>query len=298
MKIAMLDLDTSHPGAFLLILRDLGHQVVAVWDGGTVWDEDRASSFAAEHGVETVADDPGDVIRLVDAVFIHSVDWSRHVPLAQPFVEAGLPVFLDKPIVGDVSALHQITEWIDAGAVVTGGSALAWCSDVLERQKTAPPDYVDVWCAGHPLDYGVHGYALLLGLAQGDVQAVRHLGSDPERVELRFADGRSAGLVIGSWGSLVPFRARLLHDDRSSECAPAFDGLYRSLLGSVVPHLTGEQPTPTALSLTAPERAILAARASSRERGRWVDVDTVPAGTGWDGAAFASAYRTRIRATS
>lgn len=298
MNVAMLDLDTSHPGAFLPILRDMGHAVVAVWDGGTVWDEDRASSFAAEHGVDTVADDPTDVIGLVDAVFIHSVDWSRHVPLAQPFVEAGLPVFLDKPIVGDVSDLHQIDEWVAGGAVVTGGSALTWCADVRERQLTAAPDYLDVWCAGHPADYGVHGYALVLGLAQGDVQAVRHLGFDPERVELRFADGRSAGLVIGSWGALVPFQARLLYDKRSSDCAPALDGLYQSLLGSVVPHLTGERPTPTARSLTAPERAILAARASSREGGRWVEVDAIPAGTGWDGAEFASEYRIRTRGTS
>lgn len=154
-----------------------------------------------------------------------------------------------------------------------------------------------MWCAGHPINPGVHGYALVLGLGQGNLQEVRHPGSDPERGELRFADGRGSGLAIGRWGALVPYRAGLPHHHCLSKCAPACDGLNKSLLGSVVPHLTGDRPTFMARGLTASERATLAARVSTRDGGAWVDVDAIPAGTRWDSASFASAY-TGTRGTS
>ena len=36
MKIGIVDLDTSHPQAWIPIEREMGHEVIGVWDGGSV----------------------------------------------------------------------------------------------------------------------------------------------------------------------------------------------------------------------------------------------------------------------
>jgi hypothetical protein len=39
LRIGIVDLDTSHPDNWVPIIKELGHRVVAVFDGGTVHDE-------------------------------------------------------------------------------------------------------------------------------------------------------------------------------------------------------------------------------------------------------------------
>ena len=36
MKIGIVDVDTSHPDKWIPIERELGHEVVGIWDGGAV----------------------------------------------------------------------------------------------------------------------------------------------------------------------------------------------------------------------------------------------------------------------
>jgi len=36
MKIGIVDLDTSHPQNWIPIERELGHEIVGLWDGGSV----------------------------------------------------------------------------------------------------------------------------------------------------------------------------------------------------------------------------------------------------------------------
>src|SRR5690242_8149920 len=60
--------------------------------------------FAAEQVAQCalipqVVEQPTDVIGQVDAVLIATDIGAEHVARARPFVEAGLPVFVDKPLV-------------------------------------------------------------------------------------------------------------------------------------------------------------------------------------------------------
>ena len=53
MKIGIVDLDTSHPQNWIPIIRDLGHEVVCVWDGGTVHPASYVETFAKDHASDT-----------------------------------------------------------------------------------------------------------------------------------------------------------------------------------------------------------------------------------------------------
>src|SRR6187200_2454362 len=102
MRIGLVDLDTSHPAAWVPILREMGHEVVGVYDGGAVHPSDYADRFAAEHRVPRVFDSPSQMVDLVDGAILHGCNWDTHVPNARRFLEAGKAVLIDKPLAGNL----------------------------------------------------------------------------------------------------------------------------------------------------------------------------------------------------
>src|SRR4030095_4142067 len=83
--IGLVDLDTSHPRAWLPILRELGYTVAGVYDGGTVYPLGYAGEFAHETGiplafvsVEEMALHPD-----IHIAIVHSCDWDLHVGRAR-----------------------------------------------------------------------------------------------------------------------------------------------------------------------------------------------------------------------
>lgn len=55
----------------------------------------------------------------VDAVIIARDDAETHLEMAQPFLEAGLPVFIDKPLSLDLDALRFFRPYLDQGQLMS-----------------------------------------------------------------------------------------------------------------------------------------------------------------------------------
>src|SRR4051794_5714526 len=115
MRIGLVDLDTSHPAAWVPILRELGHEMVGVFDGGAVHPPGYAEKFAADRAIPDVFASVSDMVERVDCAILHSCDWDTHVRNARPFVNAGKAVLVDKPIAGSVRDLHQLRDWARGG---------------------------------------------------------------------------------------------------------------------------------------------------------------------------------------
>ena len=88
-KVGQVDLETSHPGTWVPIVRDLESEVVGVYDAGAVWPEGYALEFANQHGIPRVFQCLAEMAQAVDVAIIHSCNWDLHVERARPFVEAG-----------------------------------------------------------------------------------------------------------------------------------------------------------------------------------------------------------------
>ncbi|MET8181075.1 hypothetical protein [Streptomyces sp. NPDC005336] len=297
MRIGLVDLDTSHPEAFLPLIRAAGHEVVGVHDSGDVHPHGYARGFADRHGIAQVFTSLPQMAAEVDAAFLHGCDWDRRVERAAPFAEAGVALFVDKPFGGRAADLRQMCTWAEAGVRIAGGSSLRWCAEAAawhERHPADPAEFALVGCSGDPFDYGVHAYSLLHGLLGPGVSAARHLGGHVQhRVELAWHDGRTGMVSLGPTAARHPFHATVLTETDVEHliCEPG--RLYESLLTAALPFLAGQAPAPLPLTaLMEPELAALAARASQREGGRWVALDD-PAvdGVSYDGAAFAARYR-------
>src|SRR5438477_12572719 len=121
LRAGMIGLDTSHVPAFAKIFNspkavgDLaGIKVVTGYPGGTdiPASRDRVKGFTEQlrgMGIEIVDTIPK-LLEKVDAVLLESVDGRIHLQEANPVIEAGKPLFIDKPVAGSLADAIAIYE--------------------------------------------------------------------------------------------------------------------------------------------------------------------------------------------
>ncbi|MEI6875121.1 MAG: Gfo/Idh/MocA family oxidoreductase [Spirochaetota bacterium] len=66
--------------------------------------------------IPRIVERPKAVIGKVDAVIIATDIGSEHVERARPFVEAGIPIFVDKPLVDNARDLTVFNAWVEQGS--------------------------------------------------------------------------------------------------------------------------------------------------------------------------------------
>jgi hypothetical protein len=299
-RLGIVDLDTSHPAAWIPIERELGCEIAGVWDGGAVHPAGYARTFAREHGIARVFENLAEMAAGVDAVVLHGCDWDTHVARARPFVEAGKAVLIDKPLAGNLADLRQLARWADEGARIFGGSALRHARELAAWQALPPtqrgvPRTALCGCATDAFNYGIHAYTFLCAALGPGVRSARHLGADvQERVEVRWHDGRVGWVVVGEApGGWIPFYGTLVTDRTVVQMQPKPEDLYRAFLEQVIPRLAtpGAAPPCAFSELIEPALAALAALQSKRSGGREVCLADIRADTRHDGAAFSTMYR-------
>ncbi len=93
-----------------------------------IWTDDPADavSVAKTSLIDNVVDKPEDVIGHVDAVVISTDKGFEHVDRAKAFVEAGLPIFIDKPMVDNEEDLYTFCDWVKNGAKILSSSAMRY----------------------------------------------------------------------------------------------------------------------------------------------------------------------------
>ncbi|MHB0936154.1 MAG: Gfo/Idh/MocA family oxidoreductase [Armatimonadota bacterium] len=298
MRIGLVDLDTSHPASWLPHERELGHEVVGVWDGGGVHPAGYAEQFATEHGIPRVFPSPEAMIGEIDLAIIHSANWDRHVERARPFVEAGVSVLIDKPLAGNLRDLRQFVQWAEYGARIAGGSSLRFCVEAQEWnarpvEERGTPHTALCGCGVDEFSYGIHAYSLIFGLLGTGVQSVRHLGEHGQRrIQITFDDGRLGFLTVGptDW---MPFHGTVITEKGVAQFTADSNRLYRALLETVLPYLGGETDTPPIPmpGLIQPELSALAARQSWLNGDREVNIADIAEDTAYDGFAFEKEYR-------
>ena len=299
--VGLVDLDTSHPQAWLPILRSRGYSVTAVYDGGTVYPDGYASEFAQKNDVPLVFESVEEMAAHPDVhiAIVHSCNWDLHASRVAPFVAQGKAVLVDKPIAGRLRDLHQFGAWVDSGARITGGSSLRYAPEVRafhsKVAREGKPRALLVGCGVDEFNYGIHAYAMAVGMLGPGIEAARHVGIQHglHQVELTWQDGAKATLLIGG-GAWLPFYATAVHAQAVEQFQAGTDTLYAALLEHVMPYLSGavDAPVTPYPQLIEPELAALAAEVSHKGSGKWVALDDPAlAQAHYDGAAFGHTYR-------
>lgn len=193
-EVGVLGLDTSHPEKFASILgRRDDATVAAVWDDGHVRDDRHVESFCADHDAIRY-DDTDAMIDAVDAVMILTVDWNTHRPLAVPFLEAGVPTMVDKPIAGSTDDVEAIEAAAERGcAPLFGGSAVPFHPVVSQRTGD---DIDTVLCSGFgdSFYYGAHLIDTVRFLVDANWSRIEPMNSGGQVVTVLFENGSTATL--------------------------------------------------------------------------------------------------------
>lgn len=300
MKLGIIDVDTSHPASWIPVERELGHDVVGLWDGGSVHPTSYVKQFAADHNIPHVYDNIEEMVDEVDCAIIHGQNWDTHVAKARPFVEAGKAVLVDKPISGSRGDLMQFTQWARQGARITGGSCLRFCYEV-QHYLLRPSDdrgtahTAICGCAIDDFNYGIHAYSLMAGILGPGVQSVRHLCGCPQRrIQVNYTDGRMAVVIVGDIGKWLPFYATIVSETGCEHFQCINSTLYRAMLERALPYLAGEVPNPPVPmdQLIEPELTALAAKVSWENDNAEIRLNDLDDSVHFDGTAYADWYRT------
>ena len=96
-----------------------------------IWTDDPAEARMVSRAslIPNVVGRPEQVIGQVDAVLIPTDKGWEHVERSRPFVEAGLAVFVDKPMVDNAADLKQFCEWVDEGKPIMSSSCMRYAKE-------------------------------------------------------------------------------------------------------------------------------------------------------------------------
>lgn len=141
-RIGIIGTENSHAMAFSKIINlpdpDTGKllypdaKVVGVYGPDT----ETARQVAEEAKVDFIAGSPEEFFGKVDAMFITSRRGSVHYQYAKPFIEAGMPVFIDKPITTDRKQSEELIALArKKNSLLCGGSGCKLSYDVITLQN-------------------------------------------------------------------------------------------------------------------------------------------------------------------
>ncbi|MCX7795158.1 MAG: Gfo/Idh/MocA family oxidoreductase [bacterium] len=294
LKIGFVDLDTSHPGSWLKILKERNDvEVVACWDGGTVYEEGYAEKFARENGIPKVCKTLEEMVNLVDVAFIQSCNWDLHLERALPFINAGKGVFIDKPIVGNMKDLFRLLELERHGAKIIGGSSLRYAQEIESFKSEDRGDILSVFAStsNDSFNYGIHGIEMFQGLLGVGVHSVRYLGSNIS--DLFYIDYKNGIQVILQLKSPTHHFYMTVTTTKGIYTINVDSSkIYRPLLDKVISYFKDEEPFPFTLEELLESIKIALACRYSKIYGVRVFLEELPLDDpGFDGDRFAKEYR-------
>lgn len=271
-KLGLLDFDSSHCVEFTKRLNHVGiveeqfvdgAKVVLAYPGESKLSPERIPGFTKQMkklGVP-LASKPTDFLGKVDAMLIESVDGSVHLERAKPFLEAGLPCFVDKPFTCSVADAKALIELADRKKVpIFSSSSLRYAPELVQYLADAahgPLTGADVWgpALEHPRNpglfhYGIHAVEMLYTLLGPGCQRVSCTYAKGSEVVTGFWQDGRVGTVRGlrSGASGFGFTAFAAKSIKSVPVGTTF--IYRELLKQVVKCFqTGQPPISPSVTL-------------------------------------------------
>ena len=148
----------------------------------TGWAEREAAEHIAKAAnIPEVLDRPEDMIGKVDAVIVATDVGDEHVERCRPFVEAGIPMFIDKPLVNNEEDLRTFVEWRRNGAKFITSSSMRYCKEFETYYKNhyeiGELMYICSPMAKKYETYGIHALEAMYPMLGKGFVSVRNTGT-------------------------------------------------------------------------------------------------------------------------
>ncbi len=211
LKLGIIGLDTSHVVAFSKALNGPnapesfeGTRIVAAYPGGSPdlpISNDRVAMFTAQikedYGVEIV-DSIAALLEKVDGVLLESVDGRPHLEQARPVLEAGKPLFIDKPLAASLAdglAILDLARELDVPCFTASSVRFApEVRELADRQALGGITGCETHGPCKPIEfhpdlfyYGIHGVDPLFSIMGAGCESVTRVST------------AGTVVVVGTW---------------------------------------------------------------------------------------------------
>ena len=263
-RIGMIGLDTSHVVAFTEALNNpannYGCKVVAGYPGGSPDIESSAgrvkgytNQLRDKFGVEIV-DSIEVLCQKVDGVLLESVDGRPHLAQVRPVIAAKKPVFIDKPVAGNLADALEIFRLAkESNVPCWSSSSLRFSPGIMGMRNNEAVGQVLGCDAFGPCSleehhpdlywYGIHGVEILFTIMGPGCQSVQRAQTDKyELVVGIWKDGR-VGTFRGLRAGKEDYGA-LVYGTKGIARSGGYSG-YKDLVDEIVKFFkTGKVPVP------------------------------------------------------
>jgi predicted dehydrogenase len=154
-----------------------------------VWTQDKkiSESIASSSGIDQVAEKLEDMIGQVDAVLLSRDDPENHVTMAKSFIDAGVPIFIDKPVANNIKDLDYFYDKVKEGKFIMSCSSMRYaneCRSAKARIKSLGKLEL-ITAAGKKdwMKYGVHMLEAVFSLLDDPVPVkVTNIGKNSQAI--------------------------------------------------------------------------------------------------------------------
>lgn len=173
-----------------------GAMVTHVWTD----DPEDAKLVAKVAGIPNVVQDAREVIGQVDAVLVATDKGEEHVARCRPFIEAGIPVFVDKPLCNNLDDLRIFSDWVDIGKPLISSSAMRFSKEFAPYHRATDElgqlRYIGFTMAKSWETYGIHALEAVYPIVGPGFISVQNTGTAERNVvHLRHRNGVEINLV-------------------------------------------------------------------------------------------------------
>jgi hypothetical protein len=217
-----------------------------------------------------------DVIGQVDAVIIATDKGFEHAERARPFVEAGLPLFIDKPLVDREGDLQLFNGWVGDGAAILSSSCMRYAREFIQAREhlseVGDVRYVSMSTAKSWDRYGIHALEGIYPLLGPGFLSARNTGAAGRDV-VHLKHSRGIDVIVPAIADMYGGFCRLSAMGTRGALDAAFSDTlfsFKSQLETFVEYLrTGVRPFPWAETVEL-MKLIIAGIRSRDEGGREV----------------------------
>ena len=166
-----------------------------------IWTDDPADArhVAKASLIPNVVDRATDVIGHVDAVIVATDEGHEHVERCRPFVGAGLPVFVDKPLVDNEADLRIFSRWVAEGAPILSSSCMRYCKEYMPYRASTHElgaiRYASITTPKSWERYGIHALEGIYPILGPGFLSARNTGTIDRNV-VHFKHGCGADVIV------------------------------------------------------------------------------------------------------
>jgi predicted dehydrogenase len=249
------------------------------WKVTHAWTQDPevTRKLCAASMIENSVEDYHEFLGKVDAVIVARDDFELHFEMARPFLKAGMPVFVDKPLSLDVAQLRELKPYLESGQLMSC-SGMRYARE-LDEPRAAFESYGRVKLIRGAIvlsweKYGIHILDAVLGMPTPRPVSVTMTPCGHASAVIRFED--ESLLQIDALGD----SARTFHFEIfGTEKNGVFDvtdnfSMFRRTLWEFTKSIESKRPAIPAERTLEIMRTLIAGRISCKEN-REVRLDEI-----------------------